>query len=77
MTVALKMYAIYSYVRSIRILGLTKKYSYVFEWNVKATQILNLQSEPYKIGIQASPYLCFISFLYLDLYVLRGDAWIR
>ena len=23
-----------------------------------------------------SPYLCFISFLYLDLYVLGGDAWI-
>ena len=23
-----------------------------------------------------SPYLCCISFLYLDLYVLRDDAWI-
>ena len=23
-----------------------------------------------------SPYLCFISFLYLDLYVLIGDALI-
>ena len=23
-----------------------------------------------------SPYLCFISFLYLDLYVLGNDAWI-
>ena len=23
-----------------------------------------------------SPCLCFISFLYLDLYVIRGDAWI-
>ena len=23
-----------------------------------------------------SPYLCFISYLYLDLYVLGGDAWI-
>ena len=23
-----------------------------------------------------SPFLCFISFLYLDLYVLRDDAWI-
>ena len=22
------------------------------------------------------PYLCFISFLYLDLYVLGDDAWI-
>ena len=31
-------------------------------------------------GIQfyvlVSPYLCFISFLYLDLYVLGDDAWI-
>ena len=24
-----------------------------------------------------SPYLCFISFLYLDLYVLRDDALIN
>ena len=23
-----------------------------------------------------SPYLCFISYLYLDLYVLGDDAWI-
>ena len=23
-----------------------------------------------------SPYLCFISFLYLDLYVVGDDAWI-
>ena len=23
-----------------------------------------------------STYLCFISFLYLDLYVLGNDAWI-
>ena len=23
-----------------------------------------------------SPYLCFISFLYLDLYALGDDAWI-
>ena len=23
-----------------------------------------------------SPYLCLISFLYLDLYVLGDDAWI-
>ena len=27
-------------------------------------------------GIQLSPYLCFISFLYLDLYVLGDDALI-
>ena len=24
-----------------------------------------------------SPYLCFISFLYLDLYVLGDNVWIR
>ena len=23
-----------------------------------------------------SPYLCFVSFLYLDLYFLGDDAWI-
>ena len=23
-----------------------------------------------------SPYLCFISFLYLEIYVLEDDAWI-
>ena len=23
-----------------------------------------------------SPYLCFISFLYIDLYALADDAWI-
>ena len=23
-----------------------------------------------------SPYICFISFLYLDLYLLGDDAWI-
>ena len=23
-----------------------------------------------------SPYLCFISFLYLDLHVIGNDAWI-
>ena len=32
------------------------------------------------IGIQLyemlSPYLCYISFLHLDLYVLGDDAWI-
>ena len=26
--------------------------------------------------VPLSPYLCFISFLYLDLYVLGDDAWI-
>ena len=26
--------------------------------------------------LQLSPYLCFISLLYLNLYVLGDDAWI-
>ena len=30
-----------------------------------------------QLYVLLSPYLCFISFLYLDLYVLGEDAWIR
>ena len=26
--------------------------------------------------VRLSPYFCFISFLYLDLYVLGDDSWI-
>ena len=29
-----------------------------------------------QFNVLLSPYLCFISFLYLDLYVLGDDAWI-
>ena len=29
-----------------------------------------------KFYVLLSPYLCFIAFLYLDLYVLGDDAWI-
>ena len=29
-----------------------------------------------QLYVLLSPYLCFISFLYLDLYVLGDDAWI-
>ena len=71
--VALKMYEIqacqkYSF---ICIQGLTKRYSYVFEWNVKATlnlltyQILNLQGESYKTGIQADPTIHTFLFSYI------------
>ena len=28
------------------------------------------------LSVLLSPYLCFNSFLYLDLYVLRDDAFI-
>ena len=26
--------------------------------------------------VHLSPYLCFISFLYIDLYVLGDDSWL-
>ena len=29
-----------------------------------------------QFNVLLSPYLCFISLLYLDLYVLVDDAWI-
>ena len=28
-----------------------------------------------KLYVLLSPYLCFISFLYLDVYVLGDDLW--
>ena len=55
----------YSYIRSNQ-----KIYSYNFEWNVKATlnllayQILNLQGESYKIGIQAGPTIHIFLFYF-------------
>ena len=29
-----------------------------------------------QLYVLLSPYLCFISFLYLDVYVLKGNSWI-
>ena len=29
-----------------------------------------------QVYVLLSPYLCFISFLYLDFYLLGDDAWI-
>ena len=29
-----------------------------------------------QLYVLLSPYLCFITFLYLDLYVLEDDPWI-
>ena len=29
-----------------------------------------------QFDVLLSPYLCFISFLYLDLYAIGNDAWI-
>ena len=38
----------------------------------------NIVSLPvgFQFYVVLSPYLCFISFLYLDLYILRDVAWI-
>ena len=67
----------FRHVRSILLFekkGLTKRYSYVLEWNVKATlnlltyQILNLQGESYKTGIQAGPTIHTFLFSYFSLH---------
>ena len=29
-----------------------------------------------QLYVLLSPYICFITFLYLDLYVLGDDSWI-
>ena len=31
----------------------------------------------FQLYVLLSPYLCFITFLCLDIYVLENDAWIR
>ena len=38
--------------------------------------VLDLFSSGIQFYLLLSPYLCFISFLYLDLYVLGDDAFI-
>ena len=38
--------------------------------------LLDLFCSGIQFYVLLSPYLCFISFLYLDLYVLGDDAWI-
>ena len=38
--------------------------------------LLNFFCSGIQFNVLFSPYLCFISFLYLDLYVLGDDAWI-
>ena len=52
-----------------------------FEWFKSTEERMKNHSvqEPYKLVHMAkliSPYLCFISFLYLDLYVFGDDALI-
>ena len=38
--------------------------------------LLDFVSSGIQFYILLSPYLCFISFLYIELYVLEDDAWI-
>ena len=58
----------------MRIKGLTKRYSCIFEWKVKATlnlltyQILYLQGASYKTGIQAGPTIHTFLFSYFSLH---------
>ena len=44
------------------------------DWPNKKTEYL---IPGIQFSVLLSPYLCFISFLYFDLYVLEHDAWIR
>ena len=39
--------------------------------------LLDLFCSGIQFDVLLSPYLSFISFLYLGLYVLGDDAWIR
>ena len=43
---------------------------------VRLTGILDFLCSCIQFHVLLSPYLCFISFLYLDVYVLLDDAWI-
>ena len=66
---------IFSFFASFIILILnTKQYKKVFDTDV---YLLDFFCSRIQFYILLSPYLCFISFLYLDLYVLGNDAWIR
>ena len=48
--------------------------SMINDWPNKKTENL---IPSIQFSVLLSPYLCFISFLYFDLYVLGDDAWIR
>ena len=39
--------------------------------------VLNFICSSIQFYVLLSPCLCFVSFLYLDLYVLGDDAWIN
>ena len=38
--------------------------------------LLDFFCSGFQLFVHLSPYICLISFLYLDLYVLGDDAWI-
>ena len=38
--------------------------------------LLDFLCSSFQLYVLLSPYLCFIFFLYLDIYVLRDYAWI-
>ena len=42
----------------------------------RRVELLDLFSSGIQFYIRLSPYLCFISFLYIDLYVFGDDAWV-
>ena len=44
--------------------------------NIAVALLPGLYQYLQKIKCLLSPYFCFISFLYLGLYVLGDDAWI-
>ena len=57
--------------------------TYVYSSRLKENKLLIMKVEWQRQGLQGiqfylllSPYLCFISLLYLDLYVLGDDALI-
>ena len=49
---------------------------WLFVWPI-GVYLLDFFFSGIQIYLLLSPYLCFISFLYLDLYVLGDDAFIR
>ena len=38
-------------------------------------KLFDLECSDIQLYVLLSPYLCFISFLYLDIYVLGDNSW--
>ena len=51
-------------------------YCFVLIFAISPFYILIYMCSGIQFYVLLSPYLCFSSFLYLDLYVLGDDAWI-